>query len=121
MVNEFDRRRARAKRHKRVRARVVGSSEKPRLCVYRSLKHIYVQAVDDLSGSTLASASSVELSGKGKRTTGNVTTAKEIGELIANRLKEKGLERAVFDRGGYLYHGRVKALADAARSAGMKF
>jgi len=88
--------------------------------VYRSLNHIYVQAVDDLKKATLAGASTLELRAK-KAVTGNVEAAKAVGTLIATRLKEKGIEKVVFDRGGYLYHGRIKAVADAARAAGLKF
>ena len=120
MVNEHDRIRAREKRHARVRARLSGTSERPRLCIFRSLDHIYVQAVDDERGATLAHASTLEVR-KGGTRTGNVEAAKKVGALIAERLKGKGLEKAVFDRGGYLYHGRVKAVADAARAAGLKF
>jgi large subunit ribosomal protein L18 len=120
MVNEVDKIRARDKRHARVRARMAGSAARPRLCVFRSARHLYVQAVDDAEGATLASASTLELRGQEKRT-GNVEAAKKVGALIAQKLKEKGLERVVFDRGGYLYHGRVKAVADAARAAGLKF
>jgi large subunit ribosomal protein L18 len=122
MVNEVDRIRSREKRHARVRARLSGSKERPRLCIYRSLGHIYVQAVDDGAGRTLAQASTLELrQDKDKGGTGNVAAAKKVGTLIAGRLKELGCESAVFDRGGYLYHGRVKAVADAARAAGLKF
>jgi large subunit ribosomal protein L18 len=120
MVNEVDRIRSREKRHARVRARVSGSGARPRLCIYRSLGHIYVQAVDDGAGKTLAHASTLELR-KEKQGTGNVAAAKKVGTLIAERLKAVGCESAVFDRGGYLYHGRVKAVADAARAAGLKF
>ena len=122
MVNEVDREGSREKRHARVRARLSGSKERPRLCIFRSLGHIYVQAVDDGAGTTLAHASSLELrQGKSSKGTGNVAAAKKVGTLIAERLKELGCETAVFDRGGYLYHGRVKAVADAARAAGLKF
>jgi large subunit ribosomal protein L18 len=122
MVNEVDRIGSRAKRHARVRARLSGSQERPRLCIYRSLGHIYVQAVDDGAGKTLAHASTLELrQGKSSKGTGNVAAAKKVGTLIAERLKGLGCETAVFDRGGYLYHGRVKAVADAARAAGLKF
>ena len=120
MVHEHDKERAREKRHARVRARVSGQTARPRLCVYRSLGHFYVQAIDDQLGVTLATASTLELRGE-KAKTGNIQAAKKVGELIAARLKEKGLETVVFDRGGYLYHGRVKAVADAARAAGLKF
>jgi large subunit ribosomal protein L18 len=120
MVNEVDRIHSREKRHARIRARISGDASRPRLCVYRSLAHIYVQAVDDARGATLAQASTLELRKAGVAT-GNIEAAKKVGTLIAERLKEKGLEKAVFDRGGYLYHGRVKAVADAARAAGLKF
>ncbi|HKQ96708.1 MAG TPA: 50S ribosomal protein L18 [Candidatus Polarisedimenticolia bacterium] len=121
MVNEVDRINARARRHRRVRARLAGDAVRPRLCIFRSLDHIYVQAVDDAAGKTLAQASTLELKKSGGKTGGNVEAAKKVGALIAERLKEKGLDRAVFDRGGYLYHGRVKAVAEAARAAGLKF
>jgi large subunit ribosomal protein L18 len=120
MVNEVDRIHSREKRHARVRARLSGTGERPRLCIYRSLGHIYVQAVDDGAGRTLAHASTLELRQE-KAATGNVAAAKKVGTLIAERLKAAGCETAVFDRGGYLYHGRVKAVADAARAAGLKF
>jgi len=119
-LQEIDKVRAREKRHARVRARVSGDAERPRLCVFRSQRHLYVQVIDDARGVTLATASTLELRAA-KTATGNVTAAKKVGELIAGRLKDKGLERVVFDRGGYLYHGRVKAVADSARAAGLKF
>jgi large subunit ribosomal protein L18 len=107
--------------HDRIRKKVIGTPERPRLNVYRSLNHIYVQVIDDLKGETIASASSAE-GKKGERTTGgNVASAKTIGKQIAERAKEKGITKVVFDRGGYIYHGRVKALADAAREAGLQF
>ena len=103
--------------HERIRSRVSGSAERPRLAVYRSLKHIYAQVIDDRAGRTLVSASSND---KGSKVAGgNVAGAKEIGRAVAERAKEKGITRVVFDRGGHLYHGRVKALADAAREAGL--
>jgi len=117
---ETDKIRAREKRHARVRARVSGDGSRPRLCIFRSLNHIYANAINDAQGVTLASASTLELRGHGTKT-GNVAAAKKVGELIAGRLREKGLEQIVFDRGGYLYHGRVKAVADGARAAGLKF
>ena len=120
MVNEIDKERARNKRHARVRSKVVGTARRPRLCVFRSDRHIYVQAIDDGAGATLASASTLELRNAG-RPTGNIAAAQKVGALIAQRLKEKGLEEAVFDRGGFLYHGRVMAIAKAAREAGLKF
>jgi large subunit ribosomal protein L18 len=105
--------------HKRIRRRLLGTAERPRLAVYRSLAHIYAQVIDDRSGRTLAAASSND---KGSSVDGgNVAGAKEIGRLVAERAKEKGISRVVFDRGGYLYHGRIKSLADAAREAGLEF
>jgi large subunit ribosomal protein L18 len=109
----------------RIRKRVLGTDVRPRLTVYRSVAHIYVQVVDDMTGRTIASASSVEPSVKGalgKKARGsNVAGAQAIGKTIAERLKEKGVKRVVFDRNGFLYHGRVKAVADAAREAGLEF
>jgi large subunit ribosomal protein L18 len=108
--------------HQRMRNRLEGSQERPRLNVYRSLNHIYAQVIDDGSGVTLVSASTVQGRKKGeKRTGGNVASAKEVGKTIAQRAQEKGIKKVVFDRGGYLYHGRIKALADAAREAGLEF
>ena len=105
--------------HKRIRSRVAGTQERPRLAVFRSLNHIYAQVIDDGPGNTLAAASSTEKDLRGKG--GNVEGAKLIGKAVAERAKNKGITRVVFDRGGYLYHGRVKALADAAREAGLEF
>ena len=109
----------------RIRRRVSGTVERPRLTIFRSVSHMYVQVVDDASGKTIASASTVEPSVKGtlakKATGGNVEGAKAIGTTIAQRLIEKGVKRVVFDRNGFLYHGRVKAVADAAREAGLEF
>jgi large subunit ribosomal protein L18 len=107
--------------HDRIRKKMQGSSDRPRLNVYRSLNHIYVQVIDDLSGTTLVSASTAEGKKEDRKTGGNVASAKEIGKTIAERAKAKGVTQVVFDRGGYIYHGRVKALADAAREAGLKF
>ena len=104
--------------HTRIRRRLTGTTERPRLNIYRSLNHIYAQVIDDAQGATLASASTVASKLKSG---GNVAAAKEVGKLIAERAKEKGIQKVVFDRGGYLYHGRVKALADAAREAGLEF
>ena len=101
----------------RIRRKVFGTAERPRLAVFRSIKHIYVQAVDDVSGHTLVHASSRDSEIKGA---GNIAAAKEVGALVAQRLKEAGVKQAVFDRGGVLYHGRVRALADAIREAGLK-
>jgi large subunit ribosomal protein L18 len=120
MYKPFDARAARAKRHRRIRKRIAGTPARPRLSVFRSLKHIYAQVIDDSRGTTLAAASSSEakLRGADGAKTGR---AKAVGELIAQRAREAGVEKVVFDRGGYLYHGRVKALADAAREAGLSF
>ncbi len=107
--------------HTRIRKKLQGSAERPRLNVYRSMNHIYAQVIDDLSGKTLVSASSAEGKKENRRTGGNVASAKQIGKAIAERAKAKGVTKVVFDRGGYLYHGRVKALADAAREAGLQF
>src|SRR5215831_10409410 len=107
--------------HERIRKKLQGTAERPRLNVYRSLNHIYVQVIDDLHGKTLVSASSAEGKKEARRTGGNVASAKTVGKAIAERAKAKGVTKVVFDRGGYIYHGRVKALADAAREAGLKF
>lgn len=113
---------ARQRRHRRVRAKISGTPERPRLNVFRSLDHIYAQVIDDVAGHTLVSASTVdrelrtEVADKGKS-----EAAKLVGELIAKRAKEAGITEVVFDRGGYRYHGRIKALADGAREAGLKF
>ncbi len=113
---------ARAKRKTRVRSRVTGSSERPRLNVFRSLKHIYAQAIEDTTGRTLVSASTKSPELKGSfRHGGNIEAAKKVGELIAKKCLEKGIQKVVFDRNGYLYHGRVKALAEAARASGLIF
>src|SRR5687767_15780731 len=109
----------------RIRKRVSGSEQRPRLTVFRSVGHIYVQVVDDMTGRTIASASTVEPAVKGtlgkQASGGNVAGAKVIGKTIAERLIEKGVKRVVFDRNGFLYHGRIKAVADAAREAGLEF
>jgi large subunit ribosomal protein L18 len=110
---------ARQHRHRRVRSRVVGSATRPRLCVYRSLRHVYAQVVDDGSGCTLAAASTAEreLDAKGA----NRASAAAVGKVVGERALAAGIKQVVFDRGGYLYHGRVQALADAARGAGLEF
>jgi large subunit ribosomal protein L18 len=109
-------------RHLRVRKRVVGTPERPRLCVFRSLKHIYAQVVDDTAQCTLVSASTVEPDFKEQAASGgNVKSAAMVGKLLAERAVQKGLKKVVFDRGGYIYHGRVKALAEAARQGGLDF
>lgn len=104
--------------HRRIRRKVRGSTERPRLAIYRSLNHIYAQVIDDLNGTTLASAGTTEKDLRGS-TGGNVDAAKRVGTAIAERAIAKGIEEVVFDRGGYLYHGRIKALTDAARAAGL--
>ena len=119
MVKKFDSNAARLKRHKRVRAKISGTAECPRLCVFRSSKNIYAQIIDDVAGVTFCAAGSnekdFEIYG------GNCEAAAKVGKAVAERALAKGIENVVFDRGGYIYHGRVKALADAAREAGLKF
>ena len=109
----------RAKRHARVRGKISGTAERPRLSVFRSENHIYAQIIDDVAGNTLVSASSVEKGFEGNG--GNCEAAKKIGAAVAERALQKGIEEVVFDRGGYIYHGRVKALAEGAREGGLKF
>jgi large subunit ribosomal protein L18 len=104
--------------HTRIRRKVKGSTEKPRLAIYRSLNHIYAQVIDDQRGQTLVSASTTEKDLRGN-TGGNLDAARRVGQVIAERAIAKGIEQVVFDRGGYLYHGRIKALTDAARAAGL--
>ena len=106
--------------HKRIRNKIAGTTERPRLAIFRSVNHIYAQVIDDTKGVTLVSASSTEPDLRGQPG-GNIAAAKEIGKLIAERAKEKGINRVVFDRGGYIYHGRVRNLAEAAREAGLEF
>lgn len=118
MITQTKRNEIRQRIHSRIREKLSGTGERPRLNVYRSLNHIYAQIVDDQKGETLVSASSLAMKLKSG---GNVAAAKEIGKAVAERAAEKGIKRVVFDRGGYLYHGRVKALADAAREAGLEF
>jgi large subunit ribosomal protein L18 len=122
MNRQVNRMEIRKRVHHRIRERLRGTAERPRLAVYRSLNHIYAQIIDDDSGQTLAAASSIdkELNAKLKDG-GNVAAAKLVGELVAKRAKEKGVEKVVFDRGGFIYHGRIKTLAEAARAAGLKF
>lgn len=119
MIKKFDSNKARLKRHRRVRAKISGTPERPRLNVFRSSKHIYAQLIDDINGVTLASASSMDKNFDGNG--GNVDGAAKVGEAIAKNAAGKGISEVVFDRGGYLYHGRVKALAEAARENGLKF
>ncbi len=109
----------RLKRHMRVRGKISGTTERPRLNVFRSDNHIYAQIIDDTKGVTLVSASSLEKGFEGKGS--NVAAAEMVGKAVAQRAKDKGIETVVFDRGGYLYHGRIKALADGAREAGLQF
>src|SRR5438552_1620674 len=116
-----DKTRLRERRHRRVRGKVNGSAERPRLNVFRSVNHIYAQLIDDDNGRTLAAASSLDPSIRNGNKGGNVEGAKSVGELIAQRAKEKGVTAVVFDRGGFKYHGRVKELADAARAGGLEF
>lgn len=119
MVNKPDKNKARLKRHRRVRAKVSGTAACPRLNVFRSSKHIYAQLIDDVNGVTLVSASSMDKEFEGQG--GNKEAAKKVGQLVGKRAVENGIETVVFDRGGYLYHGRVKELADGARESGLKF
>ncbi|WP_120465268.1 50S ribosomal protein L18 [Paenibacillus aceti] len=122
MITKGDKNKARLKRHLRVRKKVTGTAERPRLNVFRSSKHIYAQLIDDVAGVTIVSASTAdkELSGDIKNG-GNVESARKVGELIAKRAQEQGKKVVVFDRGGYLYHGRIQALAEAARETGLEF
>jgi len=123
MIPQISKDLVRRRVHTRIRKKLLGSEERPRLNVYRSLNHIYAQLIDDSKGVTIVSASTnAGKEGKGKKKAGgNVASAKDVGKLIAQRAKEKGVKQVVFDRGGYLYHGRIKALADAAREAGLEF
>lgn len=125
MKSMVDRDAVRRRIHVRIRKRVKGSAERPRLAVFRSLNHIYAQVIDDRTGRTLAAASSAEKAATttsgGKQSGGNVAAAKEVGIKVAERAKQAGIAKVVFDRGGFLYHGRVKALADAAREGGLEF
>jgi large subunit ribosomal protein L18 len=120
MITKPDKNAARKKRHARVRRNLSGTAERPRLNVFRSSKHIYAQLIDDVNGVTLVSASTID-NELGIDNGGNVEAAKQVGELVAKRAIEKGYKEVVFDRGGYLYHGRVKTLAEAAREAGLQF
>ena len=119
MINRPDTNAQRLKRHKRVRGKISGTPERPRLNVFRSETNIYAQVIDDVSGKTLVSASSLEKGFEGRGN--NCEAAAKVGEAIAQRAKDKGIDTVVFDRGGYLYHGRVKALAEGARKAGLEF
>lgn len=119
MVSRQDSNKARQKRHTRVRGKISGTAECPRLNVYRSLSHIYAQLIDDVKGVTLVSASTVEKDFE--EYGGNKAAARKVGETLAKRASEKGITECVFDRGGYIYHGRVQELADGAREGGLKF
>lgn len=122
MINRINRKDIRAKKHLRVRKSIIGTPERPRLSVYRSLNHIYAQVIDDVAGQTLVAASTLDAGVKGSVSNGgNVDAAKAVGAAVAAKAKEKGITKVVFDRGGIVYHGRVKALADAAREAGLEF
>ena len=121
MLTKISKNKKRGFSHDRIRKKLQGTAERPRLNVYRSLNHIYVQVIDDLTGKTLVAASTAEGKKEERRSGGNVTSAKAVGKTIAERAKAKGVTKVVFDRGGYIYHGRVKALADAAREAGLQF
>ena len=119
MIKRPDTRGQRIKRHNRVRGKISGTAERPRLCVFRSENNIYAQIIDDVAGHTLVAASTVEKAFEGNG--GNIEAAKKVGAMIAERALAKGIEEVVFDRGGYVYHGRVQALAEGAREAGLKF
>ena len=118
MITQTKRNAIRQRIHDRIRRKLAGTTERPRLNVYRSLNHLYAQVIDDQNGETLVATSTLALKLK---TGGNVAAAKEIGKSIAEKAVEKGIKKVVFDRGGFLYHGRIKALADAAREAGLEF
>ncbi|MBR1396713.1 MAG: 50S ribosomal protein L18 [Selenomonadaceae bacterium] len=119
MIQKADKNKTRQKRHLRIRNKVFGTAERPRLNVFRSLAHIYAQVIDDEKGITLAAASSMDKDFEGKG--GNIAAAKLVGTSIAKKAIDKGIKTVVFDRGGYVYHGRVAALAEAAREAGLEF
>ncbi|WP_261303071.1 50S ribosomal protein L18 [Paenibacillus andongensis] len=122
MITKSDKNKARLKRHLRVRKKIEGTTARPRLNIFRSSKHMYAQLIDDTTGVTIVAASTQDKELKSEiGNGGNVEAARKVGALIAQRAKEKGLDKVVFDRGGYLYHGRVQALADAAREAGLEF
>jgi len=116
MITQTKRNAIRQRIHESIRRKLAGTGERPRLNVYRSLNHIYAQVIDDQTGQTLVSASSIKA-----KTGGNIAAAKEIGKAVAEKAVAQGIKKVVFDRGGYLYHGRIKALADAAREAGLEF
>ena len=118
MITQTKRNEIRQRIHARIRVKISGTTERPRLNVYRSLNHLYAQVIDDSKGQTVASASTMSLK---VETSGNVAAAKEVGKAVAELAVKAGVKKVVFDRGGYLYHGRIKALADAAREAGLEF
>ena len=119
MVSKKDSNKARLQRHKRVRAKINGTADRPRLDVFRSAKNIYAQVIDDVNGVTLVSASTLDKEFEGA--TGNKEAARKVGKLVAERAKAKGVDTVVFDRGGYIYHGRVAELAEGAREGGLEF
>lgn len=122
MIKKTSKNEIRLRIHTRIRRKMTGTAERPRLAVFRSVAHIYAQVIDDAKGSTVVAASSLEKSNRDwLKTGGNLEAAKIIGKAVAERAKEKGIRQVVFDRGGYQYHGRIKALADAAREAGLEF
>lgn len=122
MIKKASRQAVRVKKHKKLRNKISGTAERPRLAVYRSNEHIYAQVIDDIKGHTIVAASTVEKTIKDSlEKTNDVAAAAAVGEAVAKKAIEKGIEAVVFDRGGYIYHGKVKALADAAREAGLKF
>ena len=122
MIGKIDKNKIRKRKHVRVRKKISGTGECPRLCVYRSNAHIYAQIIDDVAQTTLASASTLDIEIKGSVSVGsNIEAAKAVGKLIAERAAAKDIKVVVFDRSGYLYHGRVQALAEAAREAGLEF
>ncbi|MBO3444819.1 MULTISPECIES: 50S ribosomal protein L18 [Clostridia] len=122
MIKKADKNANRLQRHKRVRRKIAGTTQRPRLCIFRSANNIYAQIIDDTNRVTLAAASSLDAEVKGSvNHTGNKEAARKVGEMIAKKAVEKGITEVVFDRGGYLYHGRVQELAEGAREAGLKF
>ncbi len=122
MITKPDRKNIRQKKHLRIRKHIQGTAERPRLAVYRSLKHIYAQLIDDVQGVTLVAASTLEAPLKGELETGsNTEAAHKVGQLLAQKALEKGIKEVIFDRGGIIYHGRVKAIAEGAREAGLIF
>ena len=117
MIKQTPRKKIRAKKHWRMRAKIKGTAERPRLAVFRSTKHIYAQVIDDTVGRTLVAASTLEFEAEGTKT----EASRQVGEMIAKKALDKGIKEVVFDRGGFVYHGKIQALADAAREAGLQF